>query len=191
MNHAEPRLFIAVAVPDALKDQLHERCRALRGQFSFKKWVHAADYHITVKFLGSVPHGTASRIKPALEPSTAMQRAFTLGLGGVGCFGKPSSPRILWAKVTGELEPLADLQKNVELAMKGLGFAMENRPYRPHLTLAKTYAGAAPLIVSDLEHAASQFPPLPLFEVKELVLYQTHLGREPMYEPVVTYPLKG
>lgn len=185
----KPRLFLAVPLPAALKQQLHQQCQTIRGQYPFKKWVHEADYHITVKFLGGVEREVMKQISEVMVPVTATQQPFMLQTGGLGSFGKPESPRILWTKVSGDLDRLAHLHKETDFAMQPLGFIPENRPCRPHITIAKTYIGKSRLTARELEQAAASIPVSPAFTVTELVLYQTHLGRVPMYEPIAFYPL--
>lgn len=191
MKSTKAHLFIAVPVPDSLKQQLYERCLQIQKQLLFNKWVFPADYHITLKFLGSVDKDTRMRIKPLIEEITAKNSSFSLVLEGLKTFGKPNSPRILWTGVKGDLNPLSTLYKSLEEAMQSLGFIAENRPYTPHLTLAKNYAAKEPFESTCLEQATQHLPMSMEWEVNEIVLYQTHLGRKPMYEPVEVFPMEA
>lgn len=142
----------------------------------------SADYHITVKFIGGIDDNTLVKLKPLIREITREQSVFSLHVEGLHTFGKVSSPRILWTEVGGELNPLHILQKRVDQATQTLGFDMENRPYTPHLTLAKNFTLKAGFDTNYLDKAVTYQPSPFQWEVKDIVLYQTHLGREPMYE---------
>lgn len=191
MNHTKSHLFIAIPIPDSMKQQLNAMCVQIQNDLSlgmsFKKWVFPSDYHITLKFLGGVDYDTRIRLEPLLRQITMKTTSFSLALDGLNTFGKSALPRILWTGVKGDLDPLFILQKNIDVSSESVGFVSENRPYTPHLTLAKSYTGNAIFETKILEQAV-QYLPTPLqWEVNQIVLYQTHLRREPMYEAVEAF----
>jgi 2'-5' RNA ligase len=189
MKSLKAHLFVAVPIPDSLKFQLHQWCIQLQAALPFKKWVFPADYHITLKFLGSVVNEAQAQIKPAIQQIIAFQAPFSLTLKGLDTFGTKSSPRILWSGVSGQLDTLSLLQKNIDRSMESLGFVAENRPYKPHLTLAKDYAGRTKFDPASLAQAVHHQPENLTWTVSEIVLYQTHLGKKPMYEAIETFPI--
>jgi 2'-5' RNA ligase len=175
-------VFLAVPLPDSMKQQISEWSEQIKKLLSFKKWILPADYHITVKFLGGIDEDALTKLKPLIRDIMYGQPIFSLQVQGLNTFGKGSSPRILWAEVRGELSPLHILQKRVDQATQRLGFVSENRPYTPHLTLAKNFSLHGAFDSNKLDQAITYKPSRLEWGVKELVLYQTHLGREPMYE---------
>jgi 2'-5' RNA ligase len=60
-----------------------------------------------------------------------------LRLGGLGCFPDYRKPRVIWCGVEGNLDLLRRLQEKVENTSADFGFALENRPFSPHLTLGR------------------------------------------------------
>jgi 2'-5' RNA ligase len=62
--------------------------------------------------------------------------AFDVAIHGLGWFPNPKSPRVFWAGVHGG-EPLSALAAATEAATTKEGVPRENRPYSPHLTLAR------------------------------------------------------
>lgn len=188
-----PNLFIAVPLPDGIKRLLAEAASAARRELSFRKWVHEADYHITVKFLGPQDPLLAPALREAVAPVAARFGRFSLRLAPPGVFGRPASPRILWMGVGGDRAALGALQKAAEQALAGLGFAPETRPYAPHVTVARQWTGTGP---ADPARLSAAFAALlengtaPAWDVGELVLYRTHMGRQPMYECLDRYPLR-
>lgn len=182
------RLFIAIPLPDAQKEMLARQCESWATQWSFKKWVHPSDYHLTVQFLGACTFRQARDVQQTLKKLSPHLRPFRLALDGIGQFGVPTRPRILWAGVEGDLEQLHLLYSQVIQAVEPLGFPREKRPYRPHITLAKKYR------LNDFPHQSMgrQFQPYPdrsQWTVEELVLYETHIYRSPMYQPRAVFRL--
>jgi 2'-5' RNA ligase len=180
-------LFIAVPVPDSIKLQLNAGCLQIQKQIAFKKWVSLSDYHITLKFLGGVDNDILGKLKQLIEEIASKKTPFSLELEGLNTFGRKNSPRILWSSVKGNLIPLFDLQKSIDTSMESLGFITEERSYTPHLTLAKNYIGKEAFETLYLEQAAKKIPMPLAWDVSEIVLYQTHLGRDPMYEPLEVF----
>jgi 2'-5' RNA ligase len=163
----------------------------LKPKLSFRKWVHPDDLHITVQFLGDTP---APRIPDIQEQTASVLRdiaSFQLKLTGIGAFGSPASPRVLWAGLGGVLQQLHFLQSQLSGALKLLGFMPEDRLYRPHLTLARTYTGTErPDMVSAIREAESALGDT-AWTVDHIALYRTHMGRRPMYEAVARLPLSA
>ncbi|PYI57392.1 RNA 2',3'-cyclic phosphodiesterase [Paenibacillus flagellatus] len=182
-----PRLFVAVPIPSGLKAQVAAAANGLKKTLPFKKWVHPDDLHITLKFLGEVVPSSVAAVEAELERIAARSTPFPLRLQGAGTFGAPMAPRILWVGLAGKLQALRDLQADVERQLAPLGYPTEDRPYSPHVTLARQYAGGAPArkdAVRGLFPADAE-PPLE-WAADRIVLYRSHLGRTPMYEPVRT-----
>ncbi|GIP38727.1 RNA 2',3'-cyclic phosphodiesterase [Paenibacillus sp. J31TS4] len=184
------RLFIAVPLPDTLKEILARRCERLRETVPFAKWVYRDDYHITVQYLGATPLQRVDAIRAKLAEAAAAQGPFGLKLSSLGAFGKSSSPQILWTGVQGELAPLEALYRRVVEAMIPFGYVPEERPYKPHITLARKYRGTEPF---DARRAEASLPPLEESEwqAAELILYESRGGREPMYQPLARMPIGG
>ncbi|WP_158606863.1 RNA 2',3'-cyclic phosphodiesterase [Paenibacillus ginsengarvi] len=182
----QPRLFVAVPLPAELKSAVGAALNDLKRQLPFQRWVHPEDVHITLKFIGEVPPGSAAAIERELERIAARSNPFELRLQGAGTFGSASSPRILWAGLGGKLPLLRSLQADVEQAMASIGYAPEERSYSPHLTLARHYSGSGPINKEPLE---GLFPPEDRrleWTADRIVLYRSHMGRSPMYEPLRT-----
>lgn len=183
-NLKEKTYFIALPLPDDAKRQLAAWCEEQKEEYSFRKWVHSQDYHITLKYLGPCSLQTLGSVKQKLASALSSGESFTLAIDGLGTFGRSDSPRILWAGVQGRLTSLHQLQFTVEQAMEEIGFPKEQRPYRPHVTLAKHFQGQR----WDIEALAARFSlDLPSWQVSFVVLYRTELGRQPMYVQEAVY----
>lgn len=178
-----PNFFVAVPLPGAVKGQLKEKCDQMRMKYAYRKWVDGRDYHITLKFLGNCTSESLSLVKRQLSEAVKSAVPFTLFLQGVSHFGRSDAPRILWAGVKGELESLGRLQVAVEQAMAEVGFQPENRPYRPHVTLARQYQGEAVPFGEQAEAWGADWRSGE-WTARSIVLYKTLFGQTPMYVPV-------
>lgn len=186
----ETRLFVAVALPDKLRAKLHELGRTMKDEMRFQKWTHPDDIHITLKFLGETSGSRIGAIEDALRRISASggSRSFELSAAGLGVFGPPSRPTILWAGLQGDLKPLHELQHRIEEALAPLGYEREDRPYRPHLTLARRYNGSSGFQRRSLETAMKLLPEEGFrWTVQSFTLYRSHLGRTPMYEAIAGF----
>jgi 2'-5' RNA ligase len=181
------RLFIAIPVPSEHRRWIAEWCREHSQHWPFRTWVHPSDYHITIQFLGECTFRQAREVKQRVRTLVADQEPFTLSLGTMGWFGAPDHPRILWAGLDGDLGRLHQLYQSVSDTVTPVGFEKEKRIYRPHITLAKKYKR------NDFPHEQvdTLFRPkssgLKPWLVDELILYQTHRYRSPMYQPLAVF----
>lgn len=138
------RLFIALRLPtqilDVLADLQTDLKKALPPQTL--KWTKPESIHLTLKFLGDVPKDQIDNLPLALDELVLGQRAFKLGIEGLGCFPDTQHPRVLWVGIGGEAKMLKQLQKRVERSIAPLGYPAEKRAFTPHLTLARAHRRA-------------------------------------------------
>lgn len=100
-------------------------------------WVSPENLHVTLKFLGHVDAARLDALADALARAAAGVAAFELGVGGLGAFPTPTRPRVVWAGITAGAEAVTALAAGVETALGVLGFAPEDRPFAPHVTLGR------------------------------------------------------
>jgi 2'-5' RNA ligase len=142
------RLFVALDLPVA------ERLRlaALAAPIAGARWIPTSDLHVTLRFLGAVPEDGLDSIVAALAAISAP--AFALALAGIGTFPPPATGKaahVLWAGLA-PAPAIAELKAAVDAA---LGPDPEDRPYTPHVTLARLkQAPAAPLAAFLDRHRA-------------------------------------
>jgi RNA 2',3'-cyclic 3'-phosphodiesterase len=189
------RLFVAVPVPpDAL-----EACRSLidgvrRGPAGRgARWVRTDNLHLTLRFLGDTPPARAPAVAEAVRRAAAASVEFEVRLAGAGAFPSLGRPRALWLGIVQGAAELGAIAAALEAPLAELGWPAEGRPFRPHLTVARTDAAsiaagaeAAALLVA----AAAGWETA--FRADRVVLYRSHLrAGPPIYEPVVEVALAG
>jgi len=124
------RLFIAVPVPENIKERLLE----LKLNIPGTKWTPEDQLHITLKFIGEVDNLSFKVIKDSLSEIKMGQ--FPLGFKGVGSFSTGKSPKILWAGLT-DNSLLKQLRNKIESTLNECGIKREGRKFSPHVTLAR------------------------------------------------------
>lgn len=131
-----PRLFTGLALPDPVRQELTglQTATQINGQEPEITWQQHRNLHITLNFIGAVDHAHL----PALSEALASIRhpTFSLTLEGVGYFGPPNQPRVLWAGITAS-STLHTLQQQALNALKSAGFQPDDKPYHPHVTLGR------------------------------------------------------
>lgn len=145
------RLFFALLLPSAASDEiaaLVERVRAegVPGGGRDVRWVRLDGLHLTLRFLGPT---LEDRLQPAIDAvhaGAAGRAPFDVAIGGAGAFPPSGRPRALWLGVRSGTAELADLAAAVDRALTAAGWVLDSKPFRPHLTLARSDgvpAGAA------------------------------------------------
>lgn len=128
------RLFTAIDLPADILLRLERLLSALRPE-ALIKWSPLDNLHITIKFIGQWPDQRLDELGDAL--SSLLPRApFEVEVKDLGWFPNERSPRVLWAGVHGG-EPLLKLVNETEARLEQLGIRKEERPFAPHLTLAR------------------------------------------------------
>jgi 2'-5' RNA ligase len=144
-NPEQIRSFIAIELPEEAKKGLARLRKELeRDEQRFVKWVDPGGIHLTLKFLGNIPSKQVAEITEAIEEAAKGVSPFNLEISGLGAFPSLRQARVFWVGVGGEMDQLSGLQQNIDSALAALGFAKEERPFVPHLTLARIREGASP-----------------------------------------------
>lgn len=130
------RLFLAVNLPANVRRELLSATASLRDSAPHLGWMDDARLHLTLKFLGEQPEHAVERLARSVDLVAYGHRAFPMRLGGVGAFPAFRRARVVWMGVAPE--PRVELlHHDIEVACGDLGFEMEGRPFRPHITLAR------------------------------------------------------
>lgn len=129
------RLFVALEIPSAVRDNLAALIKSLRAVSPQTRWVRPENLHVTLKFIGEVPETKLGSIRGTLA-GVRSEQPVALDFRGLGFFPNEKHPRVFWAGI--EASPnLKTLAADVEGATEKLGIRREQRPFSPHLTLAR------------------------------------------------------
>ena len=151
------RLFIAIEIPSEIRKGFAAFLSELRAVAPTAKWVRAENLHVTLKFLGHTDPSNLEKIVNALRAIRNSQPV-TLEFRGLGFFPNERRPRVFWAGMDSSpnLQPLG---QDIDRSMNALGFSLEERPFAPHLTLARfNPPGLPPALAAALkQHASRKF----------------------------------
>jgi len=129
------RLFVALEIPSDIRENLAALIRELRAIAPKEKWVRAENVHVTLKFIGEVAPEKVTAIRQALS-SVRSDLAVKLDFRGLGFFPDEKHPRVFWAGISATPN-LKTLAADIETALEKVGVPREQRPFSPHLTLAR------------------------------------------------------
>jgi 2'-5' RNA ligase len=130
------RLFLAINFAPEMRRAVVDATAPLRESAPSLSWVDEARLHLTLKFLGEQPEASVEPLRDAMASVAGQHRSFRMSVREIGAFPNFRRARVVWMGV--DREPrLEFLHHDVELACEKLGFELEGRPFRPHLTLAR------------------------------------------------------
>lgn len=183
------RLFVALVAPADVLTHLRAAIGAVRREPVARdladalRWTRTDQWHVTLAFLGEVGESAMPDLTARL--GRAAHRHGPLGLAFTGCgrFGG----RVLWAGVAGDRDPLGRLASSVGAAARRAGIEVDDRRYRPHVTLARA---RAPVDLRPLAAALSSYAG-PTWTAVDVHLVRSRLGPHPSYDDVAVWPLGG
>lgn len=130
------RLFLAINLPSDVRRDIVSATAPMRESAPDVSWVDETRLHLTLKFFDEQPPETADAIGATTVQVAGRHRELAMHLTGIGAFPNFRRSRIVWMGV--EQDPRLELLHNdIEVACETLGFEVEGRPFRPHLTLAR------------------------------------------------------
>ena len=186
------RVFVAIDIPDGVREAIRSLTSQLGKNCRGARWAGVEGMHVTLKFIGEVPPEKVVRIQAELAIIRSDQPV-ELSFRDVGFFPNERHPRVFWAGITATPN-LTELAAEVEQRMESLGIPREQRPFRPHLTLARFKSEEG---LERLREALRNFKSLEFgsTRTREFHLYQSRLkpgGAE--YTRLATFcftPVKG
>jgi 2'-5' RNA ligase len=180
------RLFFAVDLPDQVKTLL-THLNVDRDNRDYR-WSDASLLHITLAFLGEQPESHLATLEDLARAVAATSAPGALALGPANSMGSRQTPRVLIVDVAGQVERLAHLQADLDRALRAAGFRLEDRPFRPHITLARRRQSAR-------GGPPAGWPPVltpARIPMHHFSLMRSQLSpRGPTYTRLATFPLAG
>ncbi|HEX5484097.1 MAG TPA: RNA 2',3'-cyclic phosphodiesterase [Terriglobia bacterium] len=187
------RAFIAIELPARIQEELGRRQEEFRKRLSASardreiSWTRAGNIHLTLKFLGDISKEQLNRVAGQLDSIPPFEK-FGVEVRGFGFFPNAKRPRVFWAGLVGP-SALGELSTKIEAAASKAGFSPEERPFEPHLTLARLrnpqpFPDVSRPLPSSGEDSMGQF------DVTEFHLFESTLhSRAPAeYRKIGSYP---
>jgi 2'-5' RNA ligase len=149
------RLFIAIEIPQSVRSTFASLLKDFSAIAPQVKWVRAENLHVTLKFLGETQ---SAKLGPLQNALSAVRSADPVNLEfrGLGFFPHEKRPRVFWAGMEASAN-LKTLAEEIDQATHPLGFPLEERPFTPHLTLARFQPpGIPPKLLQAIQEKSAQ-----------------------------------
>ena len=178
------RAFVAVVPPGEVLDAVDEALSRVRAKVPGARWSRREQWHLTLQFLGN---------KADLDPVAQGLAALAVGrgevrLGGGGAFPGERRARVLWLGLVEGAPLIAQVAAATGALLAPLGYDPEDRPFHPHLTLARLK------VPGDLREAVDALgadPVGPSWTAGEVVLFESTQDRDgPRYRAYASFPLR-
>jgi RNA 2',3'-cyclic 3'-phosphodiesterase len=181
---------VAVPTPAAIRDAVAQLVESVRADSDPNRrdvrWVRLDGLHLTIRFLGPTDEEGVPDVAAAVDAAAAAILPFEVALGGAGAFPSVARPRALWLAVTSGATDLDAAARTLDDRLADVGWPRDDRPYRAHLTLARSDGvRTGPDVARRLIAAAAPFETR--FQADSLTLFESISGGGPArYEPIHT-----
>ncbi|WP_437541606.1 RNA 2',3'-cyclic phosphodiesterase [Sorangium sp. So ce367] len=186
------RVFVAVDPGAELLAKIGDLLREIAPRAPSAKWVEPAGLHITLAFMGEIGEERLPLVIAAAGSVAAFHRPLTLRIEKGGAFGTRRRPRVLWLGVGGAVGALTAIHRDLEQTLSmSTGYVPEDRPFEPHLTLARS---RDPRGDPALDACAQAVGSVDFGEtrVEEIIVYQSELTpKGARYTALARVPLEG
>jgi 2'-5' RNA ligase len=177
------RTFIAIKTEpgEKIRDCISHSKTCLKGERI--KWVSPVKLHFTLAFLGDTSVDQVNLTGQMLSRVVSGYDAPVVQYRGLGLFRNIKDPRVLWIGL--EINPvIRKMKAELDKELKYLGFRIDRKDFRPHLTLARIKGMQNKEVLKDLLHAYKDY----YFQestIRQLVYYESVLGPEgPTYKVI-------
>lgn len=189
------RSFVAVHAPDAWLEGLAALQGCLVRHAAGVRWVRPDGSHVTLAFLGQIVRSRVPAFLARLSEAARDCAPCRVRAGGVGVFPHSGRATVLWLGITDPSGGLIRLQRRVEQGLAAEGFAPDERPFHPHVTLGRWRTPPPRTSIDAL--LAEALPPALSgaageWMVTDIRLMESRLTSEgPIYTVLEALPLTG
>lgn len=186
------RTFIAIELPQNIKDLLSRLQTKLKTSSAHIKWVKPENIHLTLKFLGEIDEKKIPGISSALSEIARKTGCFSIKLSSLGAFPGINSARVIWIGIEKGEENVKEIYKAMEENLKKEGFPEEKREFSSHITLGRSKSARNR---SSLIKILNSLKDAPLkenaeFPVEKITFLKSTLTPGgPVYEVIKDFPL--
>ena len=191
-NEKNIRAFLAIEPPENVLQKISVLQDKLKSEISGRlSWTRPQGQHLTLKFFSDISLDDVKNICTAVQKWIVFEQKLNLKIEKLGVFPDARRPRVLWCAVTGDVERLSVLQKKIDSDLAAIGFPMEDRPFRAHLTLARIKDSRD---ITGMSEALKKFDTFTAgeFIADKLFLFQSNLTPQgAVYTKLAEFALGG
>ena len=171
------RLFVAVTLPEAVREALVTAAERLASALPALSAVRSEALHVTLRFLGETAPSDARELRARMQRARLSTRTFRATIGGYGQFPPRGQPRVLYVGFRAGAEAMVELWKEMCVVSHGIGEEEPESAFVPHVTLARNRRGAISRSLPPLGEFAAFLDGLSVeVPVAAAALYESVLG---------------
>jgi 2'-5' RNA ligase len=110
---------------------------AEEGRGLFLRWVRPESVHLTLRFWSDLQADAVPAVCEGLQRAAEGSAPFLAAVGGLGCFPNADRPRVLWMGLEDTQRQWLQLRRQIDASLAAEGVPAEEKPFRPHLTVAR------------------------------------------------------
>ena len=136
LSEAQVRSFVSIDLEDQqVLSRIVSIMSSLQALGGDLKPVEGENIHLTLKFLGNVSTPRLAEVQSSLKQLTFP--SFSAEIKGAGAFPNLKHMNVIWVGVNEGWSQVEQIYEQVEKLLYTLGFKRENRPFSPHITIAR------------------------------------------------------
>ena len=183
------RVFLALEVPDEIRQDIECFKERLNTGEAMIKWVEPENLHINLRFFGEISEEEIKKIEECSKQIADSQKPFELSIEGLGFFPNNISPRVLWLGCTSK--ELLKLRFDLEQLFEEAGLGKEKKEYKPHITLGRIKSKKEVRTLSK-EVCKKSETRLGTFHADRITIFESRLSfKGPEYIKIAEFKLGG
>lgn len=137
-NEFKKRLFVAVDIPEVVKDNIHNLATETLPEDRYIRIVPAPNIHITLKFLGGININKTGKIEEAIRITADLFEKFKYEISGrINAFPDTGNARVVILEVDKGGEQICKIYNELENNLSKIKIEREKRKFSPHITIAR------------------------------------------------------
>jgi 2'-5' RNA ligase len=186
------RTFIAIELPEEVKEYLRRLQGKLKKCDADVKWVAPQNIHLTLKFLGEIDEKKAGEIEEILTKTARQNPSFQIRASSIGGFPGLSSPRVIWIGIDKGDSEVKNIAKKLETSLELIGIPREERGFSSHITIGRTKSSLNRTSLAKLLNELKETPQTENIEftVNKITFFKSTLTPQgPIYEALKEFQL--
>ena len=183
------KTFIALEFDNEFKVRLQEIQNKLKKHSLKGRWVNPQNFHLTVKFLGETSEETVKNLDEILNQLHKEYKQYNFSLGNLDFFKGKESLRVVWLGLVGDITELSMMSKDLNEKVNTLGYEIEKRKFRPHITLGRDV-----ILDTELNNFNEELDDLLKYDLKldKISLMKSEvIENRRVYTSIISYKLKS
>ncbi len=131
------RFFIALEITNENRAQLKSIQENVSKILPHAKLTDSDKFHLTLAFIGDQPDYLKERLIETMSRAANGIPPFSVVPSYIDGFPHLHNSKVVWVGVNGDVDKLVVLQQRIQTELADLNLPIDNRPFAPHITIAK------------------------------------------------------